>query len=228
MSNVHIQVTMASAEKLPDMLHAACREGDLATVKAIAGLVPPFDRHLAMAWACRRGRLDAVETVIRYGDVDVARFLQTFRCAFWQAAGVDGHMHVAQWLLDAGLTPSPEDWNKAFTAASIQGFLACAQWVLCHGHGAVDVHSLCDKPFRRAAEKGRLHMAKWLLSLGHVHIHAHDNAAMARAAGNGHMDFCRWLLGLDQDDAAWPQDVLQALRFWSPARDVWMRSVLHN
>ena len=209
----------------PMKLYAACRNGNLVLVKAIAGLVPPPERRLGMAWACRCGRLDVVELLVRDGYVDVGQFLQEHARAF-EDAGSDGFVHVAQWLLEAGLRPSPSAWRMAFLRACYGGHLATARWVLDHAPvGAVEIHSDLDTAFQVAVKRGHLPVAKWLVSLGHVHIHADDNLAMQKAFYLGSSKMCRWLLGLDPDDAAWPAWIFSQVRFWSPARDAWMRCV---
>jgi hypothetical protein len=208
--------------------------------------------HEGLSTAFSLGRLDVVEAFIGPGGVDLAHFLYMAPDILCSVCA-NGHTHVAQWLLDAGMVPWPQTWRNALFAACLSGNLASAQWVLHHGRAHMDEY--LDAPFGNACFNGHLHVAKWLVSLGRVHVHASNNYAITVAAKLGnlhsahcreahrkgekdpwdfyggsalrtfkrHLPLCRWLVGLDLDDAAWPQDVLQALRFWSPARDVWMR-----
>ena len=214
-------------EELKVYMAVICRRGDFEAVQAIAsgGLVSRAVLHVGMGWACRRGRLDVVETIIRHGDVDVSQFVQQHGSHVFTRAGLDGFAQVAQWLLDAGLTPSPSDWKEAFVWACMGGHLATAQWVVDHAPGAVEIHCKLANAFDLSFRRGHLHVAKWLVSLGHVDIHADDNRAMTKAVHLGRPDMCRWLLGLDPDDAAWPAWIFPMVRVWSSVRDVWMRSV---
>jgi hypothetical protein len=209
-------------------LSEACQNGDALVVEAVAssGLLSRPNFEQGMLGACRRGRLNVLKVIVRHGVVDLPQFVQCFPRAF-TCTGYGGHTHVAQWLLDAGMAPSPADWYELLQKACGEGHLAAAQWALRHSGGCVDadVRTNANQLFQFACANGRIHVAKWLLGLGHVDIHAHDNWAMTKAVRNGHAEVCRWLLGLDPDDAAWPAWIFPMVRVWSPVRDVWMRSV---
>ena len=59
-----------------------------------------------------------------------------------------------------------------------------------------DDNAHADLPFRAACGSGHAHVARWLLALGDVDIHASDDDAFWQACENGHLDIAKWLYDL--------------------------------
>ena len=126
--------------------------------------------------------------------------------------------------------------EDAFTRACEHGHVHVAQWLLAQG--GVDIHAARDRAFVLACMNRRLRMAKWLWSLGGVNVHSLDDWVARSCSLWRHFEFngktdplymalkvCQWVFRLDPREAAWPKDMVDFVKRWSPDRDAWMRSV---
>lgn len=208
----------------------------------------------AFGLACARGDLAVAQALVAAGwDATVPRVFDTV----FHETCVQGHLPVIQWL--AGLNSERFAWMTEVGLALACEFahLPLAQWLvqqLLHQQGRLTPSNLAYA-FQSACEGGHMHMARWVLGLGDVDIHASCDAAFRLACMNGHMRVAKWLVGLggvdihaELDEALehlvnigreacrWyvslvadsdvPKHLLALLKCWSPTRDAWMRSVV--
>ena len=83
-------------------------------------------------------------------------------------ACANGHLEVAQWLVDVGGMHPYSVMQDAFTRACANGQLAVAKWLV--GLDIVDIDEEDDYPFRLACANGQAEVAQWLHSLGHAWV----------------------------------------------------------
>ena len=151
--------------------------------------------------ACRAGRVkEARALVAEHGLLVDGPFEAAVVCA----AGIDGHLCIAQWVVtELGLNLHGWAGDRIFVRGCEFGHLHACQWLTEYGF----------QPHDR------------IFSSGDKGVNVIDRGLMA-AVTHGHWAVARWLVSLDARDRAWPVWCLAALKQWSPTRDAWMRSVL--
>jgi hypothetical protein len=184
----------------------------------------------ALDLVCENGHLHMAKWLLGLGQVwpdhDDCGFAFLRACLY-------GRVEMAQWLRATAPQATARMVVHAFQAACGGGHLPMAKWLLAQG--GVDIHVRQCAPFRYACAGAHLAVAQWLVSLGGMDVHAADQKLVRRLGGcwtlgPNHQEFLRWLLSLDfrEDDAGWPPAMVAAVRTWSPARDVWIRSVVEG
>ena len=103
----------------------------------------------------------------------------------------NGHLHVAQWLLQIKPTINVSTDNEyAFRWACGNGHLHVAQWLL-------QINPTIDNEFafQWACVYGHLHVAQWLLQIKPtINVSAYNEYAFRQACDNGHLHVAQWLL----------------------------------
>jgi hypothetical protein len=199
----------------------ACLSGDLAAVQAcIVG-----KRGV-------RGMYHCFRAAWTHGHIHVVRWLAsafgTTLATNVHVACVHGMLDFAQWLHAANKHTRFTPTVGLFRTVCSFGLFEVAQWL--HSFGTVTA-TWVAAAFSQACRYGHLEIAEWLHSLGPVDIHADGDKALCETVITGcvaegaRYKVARWLLSLDPEYTAWPEDVLRSLRCWSACRDVWMRSV---
>lgn len=143
-----------------------------------------------------------------------------------------GARRVATYLLETHGEQLRPEMGEIFPEVCKSHDLAVVKWFLRLSNYAVDVHHDDDRAFRIACDTTDENpaLAKWLVSLGGVNLHAEDDDAFHAFRTMRNKAGCRWLLSLDPTWPGWNEssddDLLEDLREWSAARDVWMRSIV--
>jgi hypothetical protein len=112
----------------------------------------------------------------------------------------------------------------AFLYACGKGHVHVAQWLMTLDW---DWREDLNGHYAHACGCGQLAIARMLLALGGVDVHANHDAAFRGACANPWAHHvARWLIRLDPDGVWW-DTALDRLQQWSGPRDAWMRSVVH-
>ena len=193
-----------------------------------------FDRALRLA--CGRGHVGVTEWLLALARELPYRY--NVDVLFASLCGCEhGSLDILQCLRARVPHLDIHAYHEdAFAQACEHGRIAVAQWLIAQG--GVDIHARHDAAFVLACMNRRLRTAQWLWSLGGVDPHTLDGW-LTRSCKvwryfrfNGRSDplymalkVCQWVFRLDPREAAWPKDMVDFVKRWSPDRDAWMRSV---
>jgi ankyrin repeat protein len=153
-------------------------------IDAIARKIEREERLLAMnggalnrtlAEAARAGGVKDVRFLLASGADATARDGEALWSACWQ-----GHLAVAQALLESGAAFTQGRLNFSLWTAAVSGHTACCELTLDHG---ADVHYDEDSSLCYAAANGHLQTVTLLLDRG---ADAWSERAMLRATNNRH------------------------------------------
>ena len=123
------------------------------------------------------------------------------------------HIHpcFAQTHMAAG-----EEWKEA---------CASGDWARVREVAMAADVALLSEMLVVACGHGHLDVAKWLVGLGGVDIHAVGECAFRWACNNDYLECARVLVGLDPE-YAWPRVEMEMLQSWGDSRDAWLKAVL--
>jgi hypothetical protein len=208
-----------SAGLLFGAAYRACCHGHLLTAKWLDEIPFTMDNtNERLRVACTHGRIRVAKWLVAVnGRRDAFRRLDQFE--LFSNTCDRGDLITAQWLMGTfGTTLSAEELEWAFYGACSLGHLHVAAWL--HALGAADGNF---SAFQQVCRQGALQSAKWLHALGGVDIHANADAALVSALDPR---VGRWLVCRDPE-WPWPEQCLQRLQVWSPARDAWIKAVVY-
>lgn len=118
-------------------------------------------------------------------------------------ACVNGHLAVAQWLLEVNPNINILAQNqKAFRYACQNGHLQVAQWLI-HINPAFNVfakNSYGENVFYAVCISGQLDVAKWLFQITpKIDISAHNEKVFREVCNNNQLHIAKWLLEVKPD-----------------------------
>jgi ankyrin repeat protein len=112
----------------------------------------------------------------------------------------NGHLHVAQWLLQIKPAIDISAYNEeAFRGACSNGHLHVAQWLL-QIKPTIYISAQNEYAFRWACVNEHLNIAQWLFQIKPtINISAYNESAFRYACYNGDLNVAQWFVSLRPD-----------------------------
>ena len=227
----------------------ACRVGSVALAKYVHAKGASGFNDSAFACVCSRGHLHVAQWLRAEFQLDKASEWPQMEVRALMGACDEGHLAVLQWLWSFSTLDPRRELCRGFmgpvtftdrgvplfksliSVACRRGHLHIAQWL--HRQGALDIVGIelvptySNSVFTETCGVGCLRVAQWLFGLGVIDLHCHEDAPFRWACSEDQDRVAKWLLSLDPEYTAWPEEALRQLQYqcWTPERDVWMRSI---
>ncbi len=148
--------------------------------------------------ACQKGNINEAKELLKtYPNIINFDKKEYYKKAFAGACG-NGHLKVAQWLLQIKPTIDISADNEyAFRRACAHGKLKVAQWLLFIKPN-INVSANYNDAFMYACLKGYLHLAQWLLQIKPtIDISINNDIIFMRTCKNSsNLNMAEWLQSL--------------------------------
>ena len=186
-----------------------------------------FSGRNAIIHAVRLGKLDAVTWFATQGmmsDVFPVGLPGCFKLFRDDAMGLAvhlGHLHIAQWLHQNGVSLDHDRSADLLKVAARRGDLPMTQWLWRQGAHLKNKSSIA---VGEAVSSGHLRLSQWLVGQGAEDLpDFHGNDALMLATMGGHNAIFRWLIGSSCLDDRQANDLLlRALRSGQRSLAVWL------
>ena len=148
----------------------------------------------AFGQACCYGNLNIADLLLRKRDTYQFIDISTDYEYAFRMACENGHLEVAQWLLQVKPNIQVDALNEwAFRNACMMRHLKVAKWLL-QVKPDIDISVKNEDAFRLACANGHLEVAKWLLQIKpNIQVDALNEWAFRMACANGHLEIAKLL-----------------------------------